>query len=67
MTGHKAPIYSLVFSICGRYLATGSADYNVLIWDLQHGQLVASLTDHNGTVHSLCFSRDGNILASGKL
>lgn len=66
MTGHKAPIYSLAFSMCGRFLASGSADNRILIWDLAHGHLIAAFCGHAGTVHSLCFSRDGTVLATGK-
>lgn len=65
MTGHKAPIYSLAFSMCGRFLASGSADNRILIWDLAHGHLIAAFCGHAGTVHSLCFSRDGTVLATG--
>lgn len=67
MTGHKATIYTLAFSVCGRYLASGAADNRVLIWDLAHGHLIASFANHTATIHSLCFSRDGNILATGSL
>lgn len=67
MTGHKSPIMSLAFSICGRYLASGGADCKVLIWDLSHGHLVAELTGHEKTIHALAFSRCGNILVSGGL
>lgn len=67
MTGHKAPIYTLSFSIDGRYLASGSADQRVLIWDLAHGHLIAQLTGHTSSITSTCFSRDGTILATGSL
>lgn len=65
LTGHKGSIYSLAFSICGRFLASGSADHRVNIWDLAHGHLIATFLGHTGTIHSLSFSRDGNILATG--
>lgn len=67
MTGHKSPIHVLVFSICGRYLASAGADCKVLIWDLAHGHLVAELLSHNKPIHTLSFSRCGNLLASGSL
>jgi transcription initiation factor TFIID subunit 5 len=58
----KAPIYTLAFANDGKFLASGSADHRVLIWDLAHGHLIASFSHHTATVHSLCFSRDGTIL-----
>lgn len=67
MTGHKAPIYVLAFSICGRFLASAGTDCKVLIWDLSHGHLVAELSGHEKTIHCLSFSRCGNILVSGGL
>lgn len=67
MTGHKAPIYILAFSMCGRFLASGAADNRALIWDLAHGHLIASFNGHTSAVHALCFSRDGTILATGSL
>lgn len=48
-------------------MASGSADHKILIWDLSHGQLVSSLTKHTGTLYTLAFSRDGNILSAGGL
>lgn len=67
MTGHKKPIQSLAFSVCGRFLASAGTDCRVLIWDLSHGHLVAELTGHSKTIHCLAFSRCGNILVSGGL
>lgn len=67
MTGHKSPIYSLAFSVCGRYLASAGADCKILVWNLAHGHLVAELISHDKPIHSLAFSRCGNILASGGL
>lgn len=67
MTGHKSPIHTLAFSICGRFLASAGTDCNILVWDLSHGHLVAELTGHEKTIHCLAFSRCGNILVSGGL
>lgn len=68
MTGHKSPIYSLVFSQCGRFLASAGSDCRALVWDLAHGHLVADLGGHTAPIHNLTFSRCGAILVSaGKL
>lgn len=63
----QAPIYSLCFSVEGRFLVSAGADCRVLIWDLAHGHLLAELTGHTAPIHTLAFSRDGNILTSGTL
>jgi FOG: WD40 repeat len=65
MTGHKAPIYSLYFSVEGRFLASAGADSRVLLWDLAHGHLLADLSGHKAPIHTVAFSRDGHILTSG--
>lgn len=67
MTGHKAQINTLCFSNCGKFLASGSADKRVLLWDLAHGHLIAALTGHSSSITSICFSRDGTILTSASL
>jgi len=66
MTGHKAPIYTLSFSVEGRFLASAGADTQILLWDLAHGHLLAELAGHSAPIHTLAFSRCGNILTSGK-
>lgn len=62
----QGAISILAFSIDGRYLASAGMDRSVLIWDLAHGHLLAVFGGHTERIESLAFSRDGNILVSGK-
>ena len=39
----------------------------VLLWDLSNGELVAQFKGHTDAVYTLCFSREGTLLASGNL
>jgi hypothetical protein len=48
-------------------LATGGADSTVKIWDVAPLQEVATFTGHQGSVESVAFSPDGNILASASV
>ena len=36
-----------------------------MLWEVETGQEVATLTGHTGYVNSVAFSRDGKLLASG--
>ncbi len=63
--GHKGPIKSLDVSPNGKYLATGSTDGTIRIWDLLNTNLVYELKGHNKDVNSITFSPDGKTLVSG--
>jgi WD40 repeat protein len=63
--GHRGQIKSIDVSSDGKYLASGSADGTIRIWDLMSTNLVYELKEHNKDVNSVRFSPDGKILASG--
>ena len=46
------------------YIATGSSDNSVRLWDVQSGNTVRVFPGHTGAVHALAFSPDGRSLAS---
>ena len=60
---HQGLVWTLAFSPDGKTLASGSADNNVVIWDVPTGEDLMTLK-HNGTVEALRFSPDGRLLAS---
>lgn len=62
-TGHKAKVYSLQFTACGKFLVSAGQDQAILFWNLGHGNLVARLDAHRDTIFSMSFSRDGTVLA----
>ncbi|KAK2098930.1 Transcription initiation factor TFIID subunit 5 [Saguinus oedipus] len=47
------------------YVATGSADRTVRLWDVLNGNCVRIFTGHKGPIHSLTFSPNGRFLATG--
>ena len=49
----------------GSWLATGSNDGTVRIWDAATGQERATLTGHTGRVKAVAVAPDGSWLASG--
>ncbi|BGP55489.1 proteinral transcription repressor [Rhodotorula sphaerocarpa] len=62
-----AGVTSVVFSPDGKFLAAGSLDTVVRIWDAETGQLLDKLKGHMDSVYSVAFSPDGRYLVSGSL
>ena len=65
MTGNTRPVNSVVIAPDGTWLATGSRDKTVRIWDPATGQQRARLTGHTGPVNSVVIAPDSTWLATG--
>lgn len=69
-TGHVNSKYciSASFSITnGKYIASGSEDNNVYLWELQSRKVVQKLEGHTDTVISVACHPTENMIASGSL
>jgi WD40 repeat protein/predicted Ser/Thr protein kinase len=64
LRGHTDYVYPVTFSPDGRWIASGSWDGTVLLWDAATGEPCATLR-HPGIVPSLAYSPDGTWLVSG--
>jgi WD40 repeat protein len=66
LKGHQAYVWRVAFSPDGRYLASGSWDSMIKIWDLQAPESAEPVTlrGHAGFILGLAFSPDGRRLAS---
>lgn len=62
---HSAIIYSVAYSPDGKYLASGSADKTIKLWEVETGRLLRTLTGHTGDICSVSYSPNGVYLASG--
>ena len=64
---NDAAITSVVISPNGQFVAAGSRDTVVRIWDVATGVLVKRLRGHKDSVYSVAFTPDGKGLVSGSL
>jgi WD40 repeat protein len=65
LRGHEKWVNSVAFSPDGKFLASGSSDDTVKVWEVGSWREVATLRGHKGFVFSVAFSPDGKFLASG--
>ncbi len=63
LKGHIAGVNVLCLSPDSRFIASGSTDVTVRLWDVTHGSLLFTLP-HLSSVRSLCYSPDGQTIAS---
>ena len=66
LRGHTGAIYPVAYSPDGRWLASGSWDSTVRLWDAATGEPCATLP-HPSIVWGLAFGPDGTWLVTGCL
>ncbi|HET6648453.1 MAG TPA: caspase family protein [Pyrinomonadaceae bacterium] len=64
-TGHSSRVNCAVFAPDRRWLASGSADNSIRLWDVASGSELRALIGHNNWIKSLAISRNADMLASG--
>ncbi|HEX6188258.1 MAG TPA: caspase family protein [Pyrinomonadaceae bacterium] len=62
--GHTGQVNAIIFSADGRWLATGSADSTIKIWDAQSGAELRTLAGHTGGIFDVRISPDARWLVS---
>ncbi len=65
LQGHKAEIYSVVYSPNGKTVITGSNDNTARLWDVATGQQLHLLQGHTDLVSSVAYSPNGKTVITG--
>ena len=61
---HSGPVVIVAWSPDGKYIASGSEDNNIIIWNPENGKFMQKLQGHTKTVRSLIWSTDSKTLFS---
>ena len=59
LTGHTAPVHTLLFSPCGQYLAGANVGATIQIWNIQNEALVMMPTTYEGNRVRFVYMPDG--------
>lgn len=65
LKGHSGLVDSVEFSSNEKWLASGSYDYTVKLWNVSTGACQSTLNERSNVVFSIAFLPDGEFLASG--
>ena len=63
--GHELAVVSVAVSSDSNYVATGSKDKSIKLWDRSTGREIRSFLGHEATVTGIEFTADGKYLVSG--
>ncbi|KAJ3394231.1 hypothetical protein HDU92_007089 [Lobulomyces angularis] len=65
LKGHTGAVYAVKFSKCTKFIASGSFDKTVRVWDTISQKELISLKKHNLNVSDLDWSKDSKSILSG--
>lgn len=65
LVGHSWQVYSVEFSSDGKFVASGSFDRSVRLWNVATGREERAFLGHTKRIRTVTFSPDGGVLASG--
>lgn len=62
---HSGSVLCISFSPDGRYIASGSNDKIIKLWEATTGKLIRKIEGHADMILSINFSPDGRYISSG--
>lgn len=65
LKGHSGAVYCGRFSPCGKFIATGSLDATVRLWDVDQHHEISVCTGHQSGISDISWGRDSNVLLTG--
>lgn len=65
ITEHKNWVHSVIFSLDGHTLLSGSQDGTIHVWNIHEHKLIKSFEEDADEVLSIAFSPDRQLIASG--
>lgn len=65
LRGHTEAVRKVLLAPNGMEVITGSADAAIRVWDMEIGDCVLLLEEHQGPIACLAISTDGQTLVSG--
>lgn len=65
MTGHQQQVMCVAFSPDGRFIASGSFDKSVRLWDGCSGKYITTLRGHVAAIYQIAWSPDSRMFVSG--
>ncbi len=63
--GHRSAVKSVAYSPDGKFIATGSRDNSVKLWEVATGREIRTFTGHLSTVNTIAFDPTGKLMATG--
>ncbi|KAI9474271.1 MAG: hypothetical protein EXX96DRAFT_529467 [Benjaminiella poitrasii] len=64
ISGHRNPVYSVVFDKTNRRLFTGSDDFLVKVWCVRTGHLIHTIRGHQNVITDIAINQENTLIAT---
>ncbi|KAI8367712.1 hypothetical protein BD560DRAFT_447562 [Blakeslea trispora] len=64
ISGHRSPVYSVVFDKTNRRLFTGSDDFLVKVWCVRTGYLIHTMRGHQNAIADIAINQENTLIAT---